>query len=245
MPRGDNGNRGGKGPKPPKITDQTFATAENPADDAYLGTVLADVKPSRSAWTILSGNDDGAYAINPLTGELLVAKGSLIDYETEQTRTLVVEVVENGKKAYSATVTIDISDLNEEPSAGDPILAAVAETVNDDTILATVSATDPDTLADTDTDATNDTFNDLAYAITRGDPDGLFEIDASGNISLATGKSLDYETAQQHALEVTVADGGGLAKGQRILIAGLKGPRHDSPRTRSPRRMRLNGSGSK
>jgi uncharacterized protein YegL len=36
-----------------------------------------------------------------------------------------------------------------------------------------------------------------------------------------------------------------LPKGQRLLIAGLKGPRDDSPRTRSRRRMRLNGSGSK
>ncbi len=33
-----------------------------------------------------------------------------------------------------------------------------------------------------------------------------------------------------------------LPKGQRLLIAGLKG---SSPQTRSPRRMRLNGSGSK
>ena len=56
-----------------------------------------------------------------------------------------------------------MTDLNEAPSAGGAVLATVAETVDDDTILilATVSATDPDTLADIDTDATNDTFNDL------------------------------------------------------------------------------------
>jgi hypothetical protein len=136
MPRGGGG---GKGPKPPKITDQAFATSENPTDGYTIGFVEADVKPDRSLWSILSGNDGGAYAIDPLTGELFVADGSLIDYETEQTRTLVVEVVENGKKAYSATVTIDISDLNEAPSAGDPVLATVAETVDDATILTTVS----------------------------------------------------------------------------------------------------------
>jgi len=156
MPRGGNGGGGGgggKGPKPPKITDQAFATAENPADGHTIGFVEADVRPDRSLWSILSGNDDGAYAIDPLTGELSAADGSLIDslidYETEQTRTLVVEVVENGKKAYSATVTIDVTDVNEAPSAGDPVLASVAETVEDDAILATVSATDPDILADT------------------------------------------------------------------------------------------------
>ncbi len=112
MPRGGNGGGGGKGPRPPKITDQAFATAENPTNGHTIGFVEADVTPDRSLWSILSGNDDGAYAIDPLTGELFVVDGSLIDYETEQTRTLVVEVVENGKKVYSATVTINVTDVN-------------------------------------------------------------------------------------------------------------------------------------
>jgi hypothetical protein len=58
MPRGGGG---GKDPKPPKITDQAFATAENPADGFTIGFVEADVRPNRSLWSILSGNDDGAY----------------------------------------------------------------------------------------------------------------------------------------------------------------------------------------
>ncbi len=151
MPKGGNNNggngNGGKGPKPPKITDQTFSTPETPADGTSLGTVVADVKPSKSTWSILSGNDDAAFAIDPLTGELSVADGSAVDYETEQTRNLVVQVVGNGKKAYSATVTINVSDVNEAPSAGPDVAVSVAETVDETTILASVAATDPDTLA--------------------------------------------------------------------------------------------------
>ena len=91
MPRGGNG--GGKGPKPPKITDQAFATSESPTDGYTIGFVEAGVRPDRSLWSILSGNDDGAYAINPATGELFVADGSLIDYETEQGDVpLIVEI---------------------------------------------------------------------------------------------------------------------------------------------------------
>ena len=161
MPKGGNG----KGPKGQKITDQTFSSLENPADDAYLGTVLADVNPSKSTWSILSGNNDGAFAINPLTGDLNVADGSAIDYEAEQTRDLVIQVVQNGKKAYSATVTIDVTDANETPSAGPDVEVSADETVNDTTTLASVTATDPDTLADSDSDGANDTFNDLTYAI--------------------------------------------------------------------------------
>ena len=88
-------NGKGKDPKRPKITDQTFTTLENPADDTYLGIVLAGVKPSKSAWSILFGNEDGAFFIDPLTGELYVADGSAIDYEAEQARSLIVQVVEN------------------------------------------------------------------------------------------------------------------------------------------------------
>ncbi len=54
-----------------------------------------------------------------------------------------------------------------------------------------------------------------------------------------------FTKALRAGLEGKSPAGRPLAKGQRILIAGLKGPRRDSPQTRSPRRMRLNGSGSK
>ena len=111
MPKGGSG----KG-KLPKIADQTFGTTEVP-DNGSIGFLEANVKPAKSSWLILEGNDDGAFAIDPQTGELFVAKGNLIDYETEpeQTRILTVQVTENGKKFYSAEVTVNISDLNEAP----------------------------------------------------------------------------------------------------------------------------------
>ena len=51
-----------------------------------------------------------------------------------------------------------------------------------------------------------------------------------------------FTKALRAGIEGKSPEGRPLAKGQRILIAGLKG---SSPQTRSPRRMRLNGSGSK
>src|SRR5262245_27467329 len=62
-------------------------------------------------------------------------------------------------------------------------------------VLATVTASDPDP------------GDVLTYAITAGNAAGLFAINpASGAISLASGKTLDYETATQHQLTVTVSD---------------------------------------
>lgn len=120
MPKGGNGNGnggngGGGGSQDPKIVDQAFTTLENPIDGTSLGFVVADVKPSKATCAIVSGNDDGAYSIDPLTGELFIADGSAVDYEAEQTRDLIVQVTENGKKDYTATVTVNLTDVNEAP----------------------------------------------------------------------------------------------------------------------------------
>ncbi len=217
MPKGGNGNgnggNGGGGSKDPKIIDQSFATLENPLDGTSLGYVTSDIRPSKATWSIVSGNDDGAYYIDPITGELFIGDGGAVDFEDEQTRDLIVQVTENGKKDYTATVTVNVTDLNEAPSAGD-VTASAAETDDDTTILATVVGSDPDTFAD----GVN-SFNDLSYAITPGsNDDGRFEIDANGNITLAAGKSLDYETTQQHVLQVEVTDGGGLSDTAEVIV---------------------------
>jgi hypothetical protein len=109
MARGGKGNgngkggNGGGGSQDPKIIDQAFTTLENPLDGTSLGFVTADVRPSKATWSIVSGNDDGAYSIDPVTGELFAVDGSAVDYEAEQTRDLIVQVTENGKKDYAAT----------------------------------------------------------------------------------------------------------------------------------------------
>ncbi len=206
MPKGGNGNGnggngGGGGSQDPKIVDQTFTTLENPLDGTSLGFVTSDVRPSKATWSIVSGNDDGAYSIDPVTGELFAVDGSAVDYEAEQTRDLIVQVTENGKKDYTATVTVNVTDVNEAPV----IEAATFSVAEDKTAIGTVPASDPEDDA-------------LSYAIIGGDPDALFEFDVDGNLKIAAGKSLDYETAQQHVLQVTATDGGGLSDTATVTI---------------------------
>jgi surface protein len=54
--------------------------------------------------------------------------------------------------------------------------------------------------------ATDSDGDDLTFSITTNDGD-LFEITDAGELSLADGKSLDYETATSHAITVEVTDG--------------------------------------
>ncbi|MEM7483986.1 MAG: BspA family leucine-rich repeat surface protein [Bacteroidota bacterium] len=61
------------------------------------------------------------------------------------------------------------------------------------------------TVTATDADA-DDT---LVFEITGGNGEGLFSIDQNGLVTLADGKYLDFETATEHSITVTVSDGNG------------------------------------
>ncbi|UII75973.1 BspA family leucine-rich repeat surface protein [Flagellimonas sp. HMM57] len=73
----------------------------------------------------------------------------------------------------------------------------VDEDANNESTIFTVTATDADA---------DDT---LTFEITDGNDEGLFSIDENGLITLAEGKTLDYETATEHSITVTVSDGNG------------------------------------
>jgi VCBS repeat-containing protein len=103
--------------------------------------------------------------------------------------------VSNGTTG-TATVALTISGANDAPSAGPDQSVTVAEDLAHTATIATVAGSDPDQGAA------------LSYSLTGGNAAGLFEIDnATGVISLASGQALDFETAAQHVLTVTVSDG--------------------------------------
>src|SRR6185437_5421752 len=115
----------------------------------------------------------------------------------------------DGTTYTNKSVTINVTDVNEQPDAGADFAEDAAEDVDDTTVLADVNATDPDLGGGND--ASNN-FEDLTYSISGGNGAGLFEIDgATGEITLASGKSLVFENDNQHVLTVTVTDGAGLS----------------------------------
>ncbi len=91
--------------------------------------------------------------------------------------------------------------MNEAPV----VEAATFSVAEDQAAIGSVSATDPEDDA-------------LSYAIIDGDPDALFEFDVDGNLKVASGQSLDYETSQQHVLQVTATDGGGLSDTAEMIV---------------------------
>ena len=108
-------------------------------------------------------------------------------------------VTDAGGLTDTAAVTVNLSNVNEVPTASDADIQPWRRTVPMARSSGSVSASDPD-VGDT-----------LSYAITAGDLGGAFSIDsATGEITVADSAQLDFETTPVFNLTVTVTDAGGL-----------------------------------
>nr|WP_321412417.1 BspA family leucine-rich repeat surface protein [uncultured Allomuricauda sp.] len=97
----------------------------------------------------------------------------------------------------TATSTTDFTVITADPDNQSPVMAdqefTVSENITDANEIGEVKATDPEEDA-------------LAFAMVTNDND-LFAISDTGILTLAEGKTLDYETATSHSITVSVTDG--------------------------------------
>ena len=187
----------------PVATDSTFSVSENAAAGTSVGTVSATDPDAGDtlAYSITAGNGGGEFAINSSTGEITTT--TALDYEAAAQYVLTV-VVSDGSLTDTATITVDVTNVNEAPVAN-----GASGNVNEDavvgTTVATVTSTDPDA------------GDSATYAITAGN-DGSFAIDSSTGV-ITTAAGLDYETTSSYTLTVEVTDGGGLTDTASVGIA--------------------------
>ncbi|MCK0159717.1 BspA family leucine-rich repeat surface protein [Allomuricauda sp. F6463D] len=176
----------------PVITDQSFNVAETITDIDVIGAVKA-VDADEDALTFsITTNDSDLFSITK-EGVLSLATGKSLDFSNAVSHKITVKV-SDGEEDASATITINVGDISMVPVFGEESYAFEAsEDISDTDPIGTVTATDGD----------GDT---LEYTLTTNDND-LFEVSAEGELSLADGKELDFETAEEHVLTVTVTDG--------------------------------------
>jgi ELWxxDGT repeat protein/VCBS repeat-containing protein len=129
----------------PVVDGATFSLDENRADGTVVGTVTATDPDANQTLTfsITSGNINGAFQIDGTTGVISVANGSALDFETMPQFVLTVQALDNGVPVLSGSnsVTINLADVNEAPLLTAPATASVPENT---TVVATVTANDPD-----------------------------------------------------------------------------------------------------
>ena len=101
----------------PVVSDGTFDVDENAEAGTVVGTVsVTDAENDALAFVILSGNTDGAFAIDASSGQITVA--GEIDHDTIQQYVLSVRVSETEtteKYTDTVTITVDVNNLHDKP----------------------------------------------------------------------------------------------------------------------------------
>ncbi len=182
--------------QPPVVADQTFHINENSVEGTVVGTIVAtDANPQdQLTYTVTSGNESGAFAIDAETGAIEVADSSLLDHEAVATYVLNLVVNDPLGLSDTATITIEVDDLNESPVIL-PQTFTLDENSPNGTVVGTVAFSD------------EDIGQTLTCVILTGNEDGTFALDPStGEITVADSTRLNYEALSIHHLTVWVAD---------------------------------------
>ncbi|MCK0159822.1 BspA family leucine-rich repeat surface protein [Allomuricauda sp. F6463D] len=181
----------------PVIEEQEFETSEGITDTDVIGTVTATDNESDTLMFSITDNDNDLFEITP-DGELSLIQGGNLDFETTIKHTIVVEVTD-GNSSVSNTITINVTDEDEAPIIEAQEFEA-PEDISDTEIIGVVTALDPEE-------------GDLTFSISVND-NGLFEISANGELTLADGRELDFETSEEHIVTIAVTDGIAVAEAE-------------------------------
>ena len=187
----------------PVVTATTFSVAENSANGTSVGTVTAtdsDAGQTRT-FAITAGNTGDAFAINSTSGEITVADSAVLNFETTAQFLLTVSATDDGTPpaSGSATITVDLTNVNEAPTDIALSNNSVAENQASGTTVGSFSTTDVDA-------ASTHTYTLVAGT---GDADnGSFTITGS---TLKASASFDYETTSSYSIRVRSTDAGSLS----------------------------------
>ena len=183
--------------------DDVFVYHAGDGDDVFHGGAGTDVIRLDSVadgWTVHLRRGE---VLSDEAGRLTLSAGAVGFITFADGSTLRFTGVETIEAAAPTPTT----PPNAAPSIADLSADTVYENAASGTVVGTVSATDPDA------------GDSLTFAL-LDDAGGRFAIDPStGEITVADGSLLDYETAEQHSVVVQVTDAGGLSDAETFSVA--------------------------
>nr|XP_021332170.1 protocadherin-23 isoform X1 [Danio rerio] len=186
-----------------QFTEELYEVAvpENSKTGSWVANVVAHDQTSDEGmikYNIFSGNENEAFIINPVTGDITVNDQRLLDFEVQRKVQLVV-LAENGHQTAYARVAITLQDINDNA----PVFkqsyyrTAVWEGQIHNTYVMQVLATDSDSGVN----------GQISYFIMDGNHNNAFVIDSVRGI-LATNAVLDREIVSSYKLIIQAKDMG-------------------------------------
>ncbi len=175
---------------PPSIGDQIFSIPENSANGTVVGAI--DATPVGCIFSTISQTPITPFTITT-TGDITVTTSALLNYEVNTVVTCTVEV-SNEKGKDTATMTIDITNINEVP-------LSVTYSGDGDTLKTTTSV---GTVAGMISSADSDHSDLHVYAIEGSGSTILYNNSGDSVVSVMVTPPVG-----EYKLIVTATDGGG------------------------------------
>ncbi len=175
-------------------TGQSFSVNENESALTAVGTIeiTGDIQGTAN-YTITAGDTENIFQMSG--AEIQVADATKLDYETAVSHTVTVKV-EDDENTSEETVTINLTNLNDNTPVITDSQYTLSENALNGTVIATLSAADAD-----------GTLNELTYTIETGNNDGIFALNpATGELTVIDNTNLDYETTASYSLGIKVSD---------------------------------------
>ncbi len=187
------------------VLPDRFTIAENSANGSPVGTVAARNNHGGATltWSIASGNVQGAFAVNPATGQLTVANAAALDYEMLSTRwddpatfELFVSIANASNPSLNESIrtVVTVSAVNEPPVISNGSFT-IYDAVPVGSVVGAITAGDPDR------------FDFPTLSITSGNTGGRFAIDAATE-SIKTAASLSVSADTTYTLTISGQDQG-------------------------------------
>ena len=186
------------------LAPSTGSVSENASATTYVGTVtITDIGDTAISAITLSGTGSGNFSVDT-SGVITTA--SIIDYETTPSYSLTAVATNIAGDSTSVAVTISIINVAETA----PTLAASTGTVAEDAVdgisVGSVTITDSGDTA-------------ISEITLSGTGSSNFSVDTSGAITVATGATLDYETAQDYNLTAIATNSAGNSTSVNVDIS--------------------------
>ncbi|WP_457092974.1 tandem-95 repeat protein [Microvirga sp. P5_D2] len=182
----------------------TSTVHENSSSGTVVGSLLG-LDPELGdtlSYTLL---DDAGGRFSLQGDRMLVANGSLLDYEQASSHQVLVRVADQSGATLDRAFTIFLADINEAPLGIFLRHGMVAENSSMGTAVGTLLATDADA---------RETFT---FSL-MDDAGGRFRIEHD-QLVVANGTLLDHEQAKSHQVIVRVTDGGGASLVQSLWVS--------------------------
>jgi len=175
----------------PAVDGLVVSLSEAVGRGFVVGTVRgSDFPKDPLSYVIVTGNESKLFAIDPSTGAVTVS--GVLDYETSVRHVLTV-VVMDAAHSVTATVTVNVSNINDVAPAAIDAFSTIPETAAVGAVVARMSGSDID-------------GDSLSYQITAGNGAGFFGINQTSGVVTLT-RAMDYRTPRLHELTIGVSDG--------------------------------------